>query len=384
MYSKKKYYTDSIVEKLYSHPDAFEHFELLDRLGVRSAVDSLASGMKDLEELQSQAVDIFLKEDLDDVLIYVTDLLLQKFIPYYLTFVIKSGTSDLSPTIRCFKNLKPVESLFSLDSMKVYSEFFQDNMKMMMYSEFEEKFTNKEELEKTRQLNPKIIAPIHGFGGLYGFIIIGKKVLDEEYTEAEKFFVKTLLEFTSVSIQNILNRKWAISDDKTGLYGPAYFADRLNQELSRAQRHNHKIALILLDIDFFKKFNDNYGHLAGDKMLILIADILKASVRNEDIVSRFGGEEFIILLPECSSASAYEIAERIRLNVKKAFIIEDGKKINVTVSLGVMSVTADFDAEPNELIDKVDMAMYESKKNGRDRTTLVRSESLLLKAKSVL
>ncbi|MBN2651842.1 MAG: GGDEF domain-containing protein [Spirochaetales bacterium] len=384
MHLKKKYYADSIVANLYSHPDSLKHFELLDKLGVRQAVDTLASGMKDLEELQNQAVDIFSKESLDDVLKYVTDLLLQKFVPTYLVFVVRSSSSDLSPTVKSFKNLKSVPPILNVETLKPYNEFYKDHKMMMMYSEFEKTFPDKTELNNLQHIDPRIIAPIHGIGGLYGFVVISRKVLDDVYTDSEKFFIKTLLEFTSVSIQNILNRKWAITDGKTGLYAAAYFSERLAQEISRAQRHSHRVALILLDIDYFKNFNDSYGHLAGDRMLVLISDILKSSVRKEDIVSRFGGEEFIIMLPECPSTNAYEIAERIRTNIKSAFIIENGKKVNVTVSLGVMSVVADSSLDPNELIEKVDMAMYASKKNGRNRTTIVRSQSLMEKAKNIL
>ncbi len=129
--------------------------------------------------------------------------------------------------------------------------------------------------------------------------------------------------------------KLATTDPKTGLYNSTFFANELNHEISIALRYGSPISLILIDIDDFKKINEKYGYLRADKMLIEISDIIKDNLRKTDFAARFGGEEFVLLLPETTQKKAKEVAERLRSQVQKDKLL---LKYKVTISIGVSSI----------------------------------------------
>ncbi|GIW65146.1 MAG: hypothetical protein KatS3mg093_125 [Candidatus Parcubacteria bacterium] len=138
------------------------------------------------------------------------------------------------------------------------------------------------------------------------------------------------------------------------------------------KRKNFKInnlSIILLDIDNFKKINDNYGHLIGDQVLILVANTIKNRLRDIDLVGRYGGEEIVIMLLGANKKSAYNIAEEIREKIASSYLkINKNKKLTITVSLGIAELTKEKDLA--ELIKKADQAMYQAKKTGKNRTII--------------
>ena len=126
--------------------------------------------------------------------------------------------------------------------------------------------------------------------------------------------------------------KLATRDPKTKLYNAGFFYNQLNHELSVALRYNHQLSLILIDIDDFKKINTKYGYQKADKILIRVAEIIKEDLRTADIAARFGGEEFVLLLPETSQEKAFAISERIRKKIMKDIFL---KKFKITISAGI-------------------------------------------------
>ena len=161
----------------------------------------------------------------------------------------------------------------------------------------------------------------------------------------------------------------AFYDQLTGLQNFRFFSTRIEEELRRAQRYRHQLSLLMLDIDHFKKFNDTHGHPAGNVALRNLAAQLKDAVRETDIVCRYGGEEFCIILPETTKRLAVEMAGRIRGNIEASPVaLEDGSHHYITVSLG--AATFPRDAWSREaLIEGADSALYLSKKAGRNRVT---------------
>ncbi len=161
----------------------------------------------------------------------------------------------------------------------------------------------------------------------------------------------------------------SITDSLTGLYNRRYFDKTLKTEYHRLMRSGTALSLIMLDIDHFKKFNDTYGHMAGDKCLQMIASTLKMSVeRAADMVSRYGGEEFIAILPETNENGARILAERIRNAIENLAVSHDSSETSkyLTVSVGVVTVYPMDGLSPDSILKLVDDALYDAKRNGRN------------------
>ena len=155
-------------------------------------------------------------------------------------------------------------------------------------------------------------------------------------------------------------------DGLTQVYNRRHWQESLKQEYAKAKRYDKKLSLIMLDLDYFKLLNDNYGHQCGDMVLIETSKIISSLLRVEDIFGRYGGEEFAIILPETGLAGAVELAQRICNTVADTVLSYKAKDINVTISLGVAQLT---DAESNyeELITITDNALYQAKEQGRNQ-----------------
>lgn len=158
-------------------------------------------------------------------------------------------------------------------------------------------------------------------------------------------------------------------DSKTGLFNPAYFKKQLDNELARSNRFDRPLAVIIADLDLLRNINNSYGHLAGDAVLIGVANAMKQSVREYDVVSRFGGEEFAILLPETTLGQAYEKAEFFRRTIEAMeFTIPTSMTpIRATMSFGVAH-RENSRQTSNDIVHNADLALYNSKLRGRNRT----------------
>lgn len=165
-------------------------------------------------------------------------------------------------------------------------------------------------------------------------------------------------------------------DFLTKLINRRAFDKILTKEFERTKRYGGTFSLAMLDIDFFKKVNDNYGHITGDKTLQLIAKLLREQTRVNDSVGRFGGEEFIILLPQTSVNKARILMEKIRQKVQDSTIIRDGNKIKVTISIGVGEIDISSETMEN-LTKRVDAALYQAKKSGRNLVIVDQSQNSL-------
>lgn len=160
----------------------------------------------------------------------------------------------------------------------------------------------------------------------------------------------------------------AITDELTQLYNHRYFSNALSNEIYRAARYGHALSLIILDIDDFKKYNDNYGHPLGNFVLSFMSEIFKKNIRNADTAARYGGEEFVIVSPENNKKEALILAERIRKDVERLCRPEVSRGIAapVTLSIGVASFPEDADGEEG-LVNRADKALYKAKKAGKNR-----------------
>ena len=159
----------------------------------------------------------------------------------------------------------------------------------------------------------------------------------------------------------------ALRDGLTKLFNKRYFLDRLDSELKFALRHQTSLSLLMLDLDHFKRCNDTHGHLGGDAVLSAVANALSRAVRNEDVVARFGGEEFAIVLRQIAVDSAVLMAERLRKMIESMLIPFGDKQLRQTVSIGVAGFPTTPVREPADLVEAADQALYRAKNGGRNR-----------------
>ncbi len=159
----------------------------------------------------------------------------------------------------------------------------------------------------------------------------------------------------------------SITDGLTKLHNHRYFQDELARAFEESQRYQRPLSLAMIDIDFFKKFNDTYGHAVGDDVLKCAAELYRKSVRSTDLVARYGGEEFAVMMPETSLDDAIVFAEKIRQMIASTPLQTQQGPLNVTVSLGVASVPHSRIRSAKELIVAADKALYRAKKNGRNQ-----------------
>ncbi|MDD3150381.1 MAG: GGDEF domain-containing protein [Candidatus Gastranaerophilales bacterium] len=186
--------------------------------------------------------------------------------------------------------------------------------------------------------------------------------------EELKVRIKNLLKIKQ--LKNEINVV-ATTDELTGLYNRKYLHERLEAEISRAKRYNLKLSCLLLDIDFFKVVNDMYGYDWGDVLLKKITEILKQYVRKEDILTRYGDEEFIIILPNTDEDNAYLFAERLRRDIEKMEFMPDGEEephpITISGGISCYPYLENTDESANTLIRYAEHALYNAKKRGKNK-----------------
>jgi two-component system cell cycle response regulator len=162
----------------------------------------------------------------------------------------------------------------------------------------------------------------------------------------------------------------ALRDGLTKCYNKKFFQDRLETEFAYAKRHKTMLSLVIFDVDHFKKVNDNFGHLAGDAVLVHLARITHAMIRTEDVAARYGGEEFAIICRGIPLLNAGVVGERLRAAVEMENFEYQGKRLPVTISAGVAALPEAQVAAPAELVGEADSALYEAKRSGRNRVCI--------------
>ncbi len=164
------------------------------------------------------------------------------------------------------------------------------------------------------------------------------------------------------------------TDALTGVTNRRHFMEVVARELARAERYEAPISCVMIDLDHFKKVNDQHGHLVGDRVLVAVTDAIGRSVRESDYVARYGGEEFVILLPATDVAGARELAERCRSTVATTQVADRAGPLSVTASMGISSFEKGNIGTVDELLNAADRALYDAKKRGRNQVAVADSE----------
>ena len=230
-------------------------------------------------------------------------------------------------------------------------------------------------LEFLESLSPTLIVPlVEKSNHLSGILILQERIAIEDettYTEYEQTMIMSIASLATVAINNASLMEMSSTDMMTHLKLKYFFFNQLTEAIDKAFEKDENIAVLMFDIDFFKKFNDTYGHECGDFVLISVANLIKTSLRETDIASRYGGEEFTVLLRKGKKNEAMKVAERIRKKIEGYDFVYNEQHLHVTVSGGV----AVFDKEtnpvdlPNVFVNQADTGLYMSKNNGRNQVT---------------
>ena len=223
-----------------------------------------------------------------------------------------------------------------------------------------------------------VCVPITAHGETMGFVYLSRAVTEadrqvppEERPPSRREIAAALVEQLALALSNLklqdTLRSQSVRDALTGLFNRRYLEESLQRELARCERRGRPLALLMLDIDHFKRFNDQHGHDGGDAVLVHFAQVLTSHSRHEDIACRYGGEEFTLILPEMPPDGGAARAEEVRIAVESMVVENNGRRLPpVTVSIGVSSYPADGN-DPSSLLRAADAALYRAKQSGRNR-----------------
>jgi len=219
------------------------------------------------------------------------------------------------------------------------------------------------------EIHNVMAVPILSGVEVLGILIVANKD-HESFTDNDLFLLETMAPTAATALENAKLftevERLSFTDDLTGVFSRRHFFALAEQEFQRSNRHGHDFAIVMLDIDHFKNVNDKYGHLVGDQVLKALARDLGKSLRGMDIISRYGGEEFIVLLPDTDKTTAIGVAERLREYVAEHVHESDQGDFTITISLGVVSFSKK-NKNIEELLSLADKALYEAKVAGRNR-----------------
>ena len=267
-----------------------------------------------------------------------------------------------------------IEYKISIDSPLI--EFLSSSSNVFDLHELSEKFPESQEIKVIESLNPSLIVPLMLKNHLNGILVMGERIfvenLSADYTTYERNEIQTIASLASVAVHNASLIDQSTTDMMTKLRLKFYFYNILEDKLDSAFSHEQTLSVIMFDIDFFKKFNDTYGHACGDYVLKKVAEIISDSIREGDLASRYGGEEFTVLLCNAGKDEAMLVAERKRKRIEQTTDFYEGHNMQITISGGI-SV---FNVETNPvrsakvLVDQADKALYISKRSGRNRVTV--------------
>jgi diguanylate cyclase (GGDEF)-like protein len=227
-------------------------------------------------------------------------------------------------------------------------------------------------LARLSPLGAELLVPLVGHDRLVGVMVLGPRLAGEPYRGEEVELLHLLSHHVAQVFENARLFESATYESLTGLLRREAILERLEQELTRALRHDRPLTVGLADLDHFKEVNDRFGHLAGDSLLKRVAEALSDSLRDTDSVGRYGGEEFLLVLPETSVPGARVAAEKMRQAVESVqLVMADGSEVSVTISIGLASLDDLRDRRvaltPREFIAAADAALYRAKRAGRNR-----------------
>ncbi len=218
--------------------------------------------------------------------------------------------------------------------------------------------------------------PLFMYGGCEGVIAV-QSSKPKAFGEDHQHLLESLGLQIAAALQNAHLYELAMVDGLTGLFMRRYFDARIDEEIERSKRYETPFSVVMIDVDDFKKLNDEHGHLIGDRVLRAIADVVKSQMRGVDTAARYGGEELALILPRTEMVAAYNVGERIRAAIAEERVTTDSeppKVLGVTASFGIASYPESKARDGEDLIRRADRALYRAKKTGKNRVELFWSD----------
>jgi diguanylate cyclase (GGDEF)-like protein len=219
-------------------------------------------------------------------------------------------------------------------------------------------------------LDPTLIIPLKAKNHINGILVLGEQITAEPYSAYEKEHILNIASLAAIAISNAALLEMTTTDMMTHLKLKHYFYTVLMEKLETCNAEKIPVSVLMLDIDFFKRFNDTYGHACGDVVLQMVASVIQQNTRNQDMAARYGGEEFVVMLCDTPSVTAQKIGERIRTSIENLDILYDGQHLNLTISVGVAEYNPEIDLSAKNLVDRADKALYVSKQSGRNKVSV--------------
>ena len=290
-------------------------------------------------------------------------------------FVLKSFDSDCFTLENNYSGFDPdMELEYTIPTNHPIISYLCETNQAFTIDELEENLEKGVLLKQLSSLNPSLVVPLKLKNHLNGILLLGDRImLDDEncyYTEYERDQIIKIASLASIAINNASLIEQTTTDMMTHLKLKHYFFTVLSEKLEFSALNKMPISVLMLDIDFFKKFNDTYGHACGDFVLQKVSRSIFDSIRGQDLAGRYGGEEFVVMLYNTDADAAMMVAERIRKNIAEQQLQYEGNTMSLTISIGVSVFDVDNPITAKELVEMADRALYQSKANGRNRVTL--------------
>ncbi len=217
-----------------------------------------------------------------------------------------------------------------------------------------------------------LCVPLKVYDKTVGALQAVNRVDGSDFTKQDVIIFEAFAGQVAVALEHAKLYDMAVFDGLTRIHNRTFFIAWAETECARALRMNTPLSITLFDIDFFKKFNDTFGHEAGDVVLKTVAKLVENKVRKSDVWARWGGEEFILALPDTNGAEALRISDGLRLLIEGHHVAYEGNQLNITVSAGISTYDGIDAMKIDEIVKEADNALYTSKKAGRNRVTLFR------------
>jgi len=328
---------------------------------------------QDLKEILEVAFQITAQLEVENVIKNVVWSFVSKFQTETVTFALPGEIDEDVVQVITYRGLKREETGVSLPSILPMLAFLdKDEYSQISFAYFRDNFPDAAMVERLAVLAIDVIVPLRTDKGSIGILLLPGNGTGQPYGLQEIQYITQIVRFASIALENASLFRQATTDRMTGLFSHHFFEKNLDEELERARRYKSTFSLVMFDIDHFKKFNDTYGHLQGDRIIREIAKLLCKSIRQIDFPARYGGEEFAVILPAVDVKGALVVAERLRKKIDTYPFpsSEGGASLHVTISVGVTEFDPESAYAPTEIIRQADRALFKSKEQGRNLVTV--------------